>query len=422
MRPLAEPFILSVSGRDRPGLLAELAGALDRAGIEMVDIEQATLQDFLALSFLLDLGLDPERSRRLLVEVIPLASGLGLAVDVRRLDADQVRLLKETEQVVLTVVSGRASARLVAVVGETASRHGANVVTIRRLAEEDLRAAEYVLDVSRVDDPAALRADLFRAAEALGADAGLAREDVYRKSKRVVVFDMDNTLVAGEVIDQLAERAGVREEVEAVTRAAMEGSIDFETALRQRVARLAGLPVSTLAEVRDAMQLTPGAEETIGVLKRLGYRLGLLSGGFTFFVDALRERLGMDYAFGNILEIAGGRLTGRLAGPVLDGAGKAARLREIAAREGVRPDQVVGVGDGANDIPMLQAAGLGIAFRARESTRRSADAAIRNNDFKGLLYLLGVSGRDLRRMKHLETGWEGTFTQAPGEPVREGGS
>lgn len=419
MRPLTEPYILSVSGHDRPGLLAELAGALDRAGIEVVDIEQATLQDFLALSFLLDLGLDAGRARRLLGEVIPRASALGLAVDVRRLDTEQVRLLKETDHVVLTVVSGRASARLVAALGETAARHGANVVTIRRLAEEDLRAAEYVLDVSRVADAAALRAELLRTAEGLGADAGLAREDVYRKSKRVVVFDMDNTLVAGEIIDRLAERAGVRDDVAAVTRQAMEGELDFETALRRRVERLAGLPESVLVEVRDAMVLTPGAEETIRVLKRLGYRLGLLSGGFTFFVDALRERLGFDYAFGNTLEIVDGRLTGRLTGPILDGQGKAARLREIAEREGVRPDQVVGIGDGANDIPMLQAAGLGIAFRAKEATRRNADAAIQNNDFKGLLYLLGVTGRDLRRMRPEDP--VPVFRPAAGEPVREGG-
>jgi phosphoserine phosphatase len=162
---------------------------------------------------------------------------------------------------------------------------------------------------------------------------------------------------------------------------------------------LAGLPETVLHEVRGAMTLTPGAEETVRVLKRLGYRLGVVSGGFTFFVDHLQERLGIDYAFANTLEIREGRLTGNLVGPILDGPGKAERLREIAEREGVRLDQVVGVGDGANDIPMLQAAGLGIAFRAKESTRRNADAAIGRNDFLGILYLLGVSGRDLARVR-----------------------
>jgi phosphoserine phosphatase len=403
MRPLREPFILSVSGRDRKGILAALASALADAGIEIVDIEQATLQDFLALSFLVDLDRDPDRASRLLRVVIPKASELGLAVDVRSLDGDQVRTLKETDHLVLTLISERPSSRLVADLGAAAARHGANIVSIRRLAEEDLRAGEYVLDISAVGDLDAMKADILLTAEGLGADAGLAREDVYRKSKRIVVFDMDSTLVAGELIDVLAERKGVADAVSAITRKAMEGDMDFEESLRRRVAMLAGLPESVLQEIARTLPLTPGAEEVIGVLKRLGYKLGILSGGFTVFTDALRERLGIDYAHANTVEIRDGALTGKLLGPVLDGPGKARVLREIAAREGVRPDQVVGVGDGANDIPMLQAAGLGIAFRAKEGTRRRADAAIQRNDFMGLLYLLGVSGRDVRRMRQ-ETG------------------
>jgi len=399
MRALAEPFILSVSGRDRPGLLAVLAAALDRAGIEIVDIEQATLQDFLALSFLLDLGKDASRSARLLGDVIPEASALGLAVDVRRVDADRIRLLKETERVVATVVSERPSARLVAEVASTAAAHRANIVSIRRLAEEDLRAGEFTLDVTSVESPTALKADLLALGERLAVDVALAREDVYRTSKRVVVFDMDSTLVAAEVIDVLAERAGKAAEVARLTHEAMEGRMDFEASLRERVALLRGLPESVLAEVAAGLPLTPGAEESVAVLKRLGYRLGVVSGGFSYFVDALRDRLGLDHAFANRLVIRDGAVTGEIEGPVLDAAGKAICLAEIAGREGVPLDQVVGGGDGANDIPMLQSAGLGIAFRAREATRRSADGAIQRNDFSGLLYLLGVTGRDLARVR-----------------------
>ncbi len=399
MRALTEPLILSVSGRDRPGILAELAGALAGAGIEIVDIEQATLQDFLALSFLLDLEGDAERGGKLLREVIPRASALGLAVDVRRLTGDAVRMLAEADRMVATLVSDRASTKAVAALAAAAARHRANIVSIRRLAEEDLRAAEYVLDVTRVPDVSALKADLLALGERLEADIALAREDVYRKSKRVVVFDMDSTLVAAEGIDLLARRAGVEAEVAAITREAMAGKLDFESALRRRVALLRGLPESVLAEVEASLPLTPGAAEAVDALKRLGFRLGLLSGGFTCFTEPLRRRLGIDYAFANTLEIEAGVLTGGLTGPVLDAAGKAARLAEIASREGVPLDQVVGVGDGANDIPMLQAAGLGIAFRAKESTRRSADAAIQRNDLAGLLYLLGVSARDLKRVR-----------------------
>jgi phosphoserine phosphatase len=398
MRPIAEPLILSVSGSDRPGILAQMASSLDAAGIEIVDIEQATLQDFLALSFLLDLQEDPERSRRLLGDVIPKAAELGLSVKVRRLDADQVRLLKETDHVVLTVVTERPSARLIAELGNVIARHRGNIVVVRRLTEEDLRAGEYVLDITQVPDLDALKADLLLAAESLGADAGLAREDIYRKSKRVVVFDMDNTLVAGEIIDELARIAGTVDEVSRITTEAMEGRLDFEEALRERVKLLRGIPEESLQHVAASLTLTPGAEDAIRVLKRLGYKLGVLSGGFTFFAEALQERLGVDYAFANTLEIEDGKLTGNVVGPILDGQGKADRLLEIAQQEGVRREQVVGIGDGANDVPMLQAAGLGIAFRAKEPAKRNADAAIQQNDFIGLLYLLGVSGRDLKRM------------------------
>jgi phosphoserine phosphatase len=282
------------------------------------------------------------------------------------------------------------------------ARHGANIVSIRRLAESDLRAGEYVLDVSGCTEVAALKADLLRTAERLGVDAGLAREDVYRKSKRIVVFDMDNTLVAGEMIDALADAAGVGDRVAAITRQAMDGRLDFAEALHRRVALLAGLPEARVNELARSMPLTPGAEEVLAVLKSLGYKLGVLSGGFTRFVDVLRVRFGLDYAFANTLEIENGVVTGRVTGEVLDGEGKARRLEEIARAEGVPRDLVVGVGDGANDIPMLQRAGLGIAFRAKEVTRRSADGAIQRNSFDGLLYLLGVSARDRARVQATE--------------------
>ncbi len=399
MRAFLEPYVLSVSGRDRPGLLAALAGSLDRAEIEIVDIEQATLQGFLALSFLLDLGGDPLKSSRLARDVIPEASALGLAVDARGIDADQVRLLKETERMVATVVSERPSTRLVAEVASTAAVHRANIVSIRRLAEEDLRAGEFVLDVTSVGDPAALRADMLALGNRLAVDIALAGEDVFRATKRVVVFDMDSTLVAAEVIDLLAERAGKAGEVSRITHEAMEGRMDFEASLRRRVALLRGLPESVLEEVAASLPLTPGAAEATVVLKRLGFRLAILSGGFTYFAEALRARLGFHHAFANTLVVRDGLVTGELEDPILDAAGKAVRLAEIAALEGVPLEQVVGVGDGANDIPMLQAAGLGIAFRAHEITRRSADGAIQRNDFTGLLHFLGVTGRDLARVR-----------------------
>lgn len=398
MRPLTEPIILSVSGRDRPGVLASLASALAELGIEIVDIEQATLQNFLALSFLIDLENDAERARGLLRTVMPRAAELGLAVDVRTLRPEDVRMLKETDHAVLVLLSEKPSSELIAAIGNTTARHGANVVSIRRLAEEDLRAGEFVLDVTHVPDVNALKADLFLTSERLGADAGLAREDVYRKSKRVVVFDMDGTLVVGESIDLLAETLGLSETVAGITRDAMEGRLEFSEALRRRVALLKGLPEHALHDVASRLEIAPGAPEALRVLRRLGYRLGVVSGGFSIIVDAIKERLHLDFAMSNHVEIESGQLTGRMIEPILDGPGKARALAAIAEKEGISLQQVVGVGDGANDIPMLQAAGLGIAFHAKERTREHAHAALQRSDFRGLLYMLGVSARDVKRL------------------------
>lgn len=393
-----EPLILSVSGRDRPGVLAELAGVLAAGGIQLIDIEQATLQDFLALSFLVDLGERAEGAQELLHRFFPAAARLGLAVEARAISPAELRDLKSTSLWALTLLGKEATASMVAAVAGVAARHGANIVRIRRLAELDIRAAEFILDASKVRDLAAFRRELIRDAEAAGVDVSLARESVYRQSKRVVVMDADSTLVAGEVIEELARVAGVETRVRSITERAMRGELEFASALRERVRLLAGLRLSDLQAVADAIPLTPGAEETVGLLKSLGYKVGVISGGFTFFTEHLRRLLDLDYAFGNELELAGDELTGELVPPILDAQGKADRLREIARRERVPLTQVVGVGDGANDIPMLQTAGLGVAFRAKEAARAVADGVIHQNSLSGLLYLLGVSQRDLSEL------------------------
>lgn len=398
MRKLQEPLILSVSGPDGPGILGELAGILDREGIELVDVEQATLQEFLAVSFLVDLGGEPRRAHALLSSFFPAAGRMGLSVEVRPISDDDLRTLRQSDLWAMTLLGGEATSRVTSAIGRVTGRHMANIMSIRRLAEADLRAAEFIVDTSRVADVDAFRRDLFQACEEVGADLGLAREAVYRQSKRIIVFDADSTLVAGEVIDELARRAGVEDEVRSLTRRAMDGEIDFGEALSRRVALLAGLTVEDLEDVACSVPLTPGAEETVAALQALGFKIGVISGGFTFFTDHLRERLNLDYAYGNRLEVVEGRLTGRLLPPVIDAEGKAARLREIASLERAPLTQVVGVGDGANDIPMLRAAGLGVAFRAKPATRRAADGVILGESLTSLLYLLGVSQRAVREL------------------------
>ena len=392
---LDEPLILSVSGRDRPGVLAKLAGILATIDAELVDIEQATLQDFLALSFLVDLRGNAANAQQILQQFFPAAASLGLAVEARTLSSDELRELKSTSLWALTLLAPRSTASIVAVVAEVMAQHGANIVSIRRLAQADIRAAEFIVDTSGVFDLAAFRRDLVLRAGDAGIDVSLARESVYRQSKRLVVLDGDSTLIAGEIIDELARVAGVEDRVAAITAQAMAGELDFTESLRERVALLAGIEVSQLLDVAKSVALTPGAQEMIDVLKRLGFKVGVISGGFTFFTNYLKELLQLDYAYGNTLETRDGRLTGAVIPPILDAQGKADRVREIAAQERMPLSQIVGVGDGANDIPMLQTVGLGVAFCAKEATRMAADGAIHQNSLSGLLYLLGVSQRDL---------------------------
>lgn len=396
MRKLTEPLILSVSGPDGPGILATLSSVLAREGVELVDVEQATLQEFLAVSFLVDLGGDPKKAHGVLERFFPAATHLGLSVEVRPITDDELHTLRQSDLWALTLLGPEATAEIVAAVGGVTGRHGANITSIRRLAEEDIRAAEFIVDTSKVADIEAFRRDLFLTGEEFRVDLGLAREAVYRQSKRIVVMDADSTLLAGEVIDDMAEAAGCADRVRAITRRAMEGGLDFEESLRERVALLKGLSIDRLQRVADGVRLTNGAEQTVAALRSLGFKIGVISGGFTLFTDALKERLRLDYAFANTLEIRDGKLTGRLLPPIIDAQGKADRLQEIARLEGAPLTQVVGVGDGANDIPMLRLAGLGVAFRAKEATRRAADGAIHGESLTALLYLLGVTPKTLR--------------------------
>ena len=250
---------------------------------------------------------------------------------------------------------------------------------------------------SETDSSSALRTRLMELAQRFNVDIAFQRESIYRRNRRLFAFDMDSTLIQGEVIDELAKLHGVGEQVSAITAAAMRGELDFKQSFTRRVALLRGLPEARLRDLLDSVPLEEGAERLISTLKSLGYKTAVLSGGFTFFGNHLRKRLRLDYVFANELEIENGTVTGRVAGEIVDGKKKAELLTAIAKKENISLDQVVAIGDGANDLPMLSMVGMGIAFHAKPLVRQSASHAVSYLGLDSLLYLIGVRDRDLER-------------------------
>jgi phosphoserine phosphatase len=305
---------------------------------------------------------------------------------------------------IITLLARRISAEHIAKVTEVAARYDLNIDNISRLSgrvsidaveEESSKACvEFsVRDMSA--DEAEVRATLLALASELGVDIAFQRDDIYRRNRRLVVFDMDSTLIEAEVIDELAKEAGVGDQVSEITEAAMRGEIDFNESFKRRVALLEGLDESVLEGIAQRLKMTEGAEQLMSQLKRTGYKTAILSGGFTYFAKFLQKRLGFDYIHANELDIQDGKVTGKVVGTVVNGERKAELLREIAAKEGVSLEQTIAVGDGANDLPMLSIAGLGIAFRAKPLVRENAKQSISTLGLDGILYLIGFRDRDV---------------------------
>ena len=382
----AATLLVTVTGRDRPGVTSELFAILGRHPIDVLDIEQVVVRGRLVLG--------------VLVTAVP--EDAGLADDLRQL-ARKLRLEIEltpggserrpaVNRALVTVIGHPLRPAPVSAVARRIAESGANIDRIVRLASYPVTSVE--LEVSGTD-PASLRADLAAVAVAQGLDLAVQPAGLSRRAKRLIVMDVDSTLVQGEVIEMLAERAGVLGEVTEVTTAAMRGELEFADALRQRVRLLAGLPVSALDDVGRQVTLTAGARTLVRTLKRLDYRLAIVSGGFTQVTDHLVQDLGIDYAAANAVEVADGRLTGELIEPILDRAGKADAMARFAAQAGVPLAQTVAVGDGANDLDMIAKAGLGVAFNAKPLVRDAADTAVSVPYLDTVLYLLGISREEV---------------------------
>ena len=383
-------LLITLTGRDRPGVTSRLFGVLARHQLSVLDVEQVVIRGRLVLGVLLGCDATPDLNE-IHSAVDALAAGLGLDAEITMGSAPAADPVRGGRLHVTLLGSPLAPAAITAIAGRIAAS-GANIDRIGRLAQQPVTCIE--LDVSG-GDPATLRDDLARAAVEHGIDVAVQRGGLHRRALRLIVMDVDSTLIQDEVIDLLAERAGCAEEVAKVTAAAMGGELDFTASLRERVSLLAGLPAAVLDEVRAGLRLTAGARTLIGTLRGLGFKSGIVSGGFIQVIGPLAAGLGIDYVAANELEISAGKLTGRLTGPVIDRAGKADALRRFAAEAGVPLSQAVAVGDGANDLDMIAAAGLGVAFNAKPVVRDAADTSLSVPYLDAILYLLGISSDDV---------------------------
>jgi phosphoserine phosphatase len=400
---LGTAVLIHFSGHDYPGLTAELTSTLARHRIVVLDIGQAVVHESLSLGILIQMPATGSFAS-VKADLTARASELNLQVRFTSVPADSLRHWLRglhKQHFIITVLGRSICAEHLARVTTIAAAHEMNVDRIDRLSGQlspddpfGNACVELAVSGNGAREPA-MRAEFLIAAQELSIDIAFQRESIFRRNRRLFAFDMDSTLIQGEVIDELAKLAGVGDQVSRITEAAMRGELNFDESFSRRVALLKGLPEQRVHSLLHTIPLAEGAERLIRTLRLLGYKTAILSGGFTFFAHHLQQTLGIDYVHANELEIVNGAVTGRVLPPVVNGDRKAALLAEIAQSEDFSLDQVVAVGDGANDIPMLRLAGMGIAYRAKPLVRQSAPQSIASLGLDGLLYLIGVRDRDL---------------------------
>jgi len=400
-----ELFLLNISGSDHPGVTAAFTETLCRHAIHVLDIGQAVIHEQLNLGMLIEVP-DAQDAGHVMKELLFLAHQHGLTVNftpVAEDDYEQWVASQGRPRYIVTLLGRKLSAGNISHVAGVVARHGLNIDAISRLSgrfslreRDPHRRACVEFSIRGVaDSPEALRRDLLAITRDDEVDVAFQADDLYRRNRRLIVFDMDSTLIQCEVIDELAHAAGVGEQVAAITEAAMRGDIPFNESFERRLATLAGLDEAVLARIAAELPITDGAERLIATLKQLGYRIGILSGGFTYFANHLKARFGIDCVSANELEIVDGRVTGRVVGEIVNGERKAQLLRDMATGLGIDMRQTIAVGDGANDLPMLSIAGLGVAFHAKPVVRENARHAISTLGLDSILYLLGVRDREV---------------------------
>ena len=404
---MREIILINITGKDKPGLTASLTAILAQYDVTILDIGQAVIHDYLSLGILVDIPL-AHQSSSILKDLLFQAHELGIQIRFSAIDEKGYKgwaAQYGRERRIITLLGRRLTATQLSNVTAAIAASHLNIDVITRLSGRTLldkpellpKACVQFTVSGRLDEPALFRGRLLEISEKTGIDISFHVDDIYRHARRLVVFDMDSTLIRGEVIDILATYTGAGKEVAKITESAMNGNIDFKESFTRRVALLKGLEEEVLAQVAENLILTEGAERVIDTLKKLGYKIGIISGGFDYFGECLQKRLNLDYVFANVLEIENGKVTGNVTGDIIDGWRKAEILKTIATVENISLQQTIAVGDGANDLPMISIAGLGIAFHAKSIVKENAQKSISSVGLDGLLYLMGISEREIHQ-------------------------
>ena len=386
-------LIVTVSGPDRPGVLVSLTAILVKHHVEIVDIRQASLERLLGLYLLLDLSHSSESEDGLIKDLLYQAKQLDLNLDFQRLASPEAGTFSRPHLFVVTHFGGT---QFLVDLSRLLAEETVNIQSMAVVHHHGARSMEMIINVSKATSLTRLKESLMIKSRENNTDLAFQRIEAYRKNKRLIFFDVDSTLIDMEIIDEMARRAGVHREVARITEKAMWGELDFEESLIQRVALLKGLNLQVLAQIRENLKLSQGAEELVTALKWLGYKTGIVTGGFDFFADYLKERLGFDFAYSNRLEIKNGVLSGHVTGKVIDAAEKARLVNQTACDLGIILDQTVVVGDGANDSLMLGQAGLAIAYNAKKALDRVANVSLSTTRMAHIFHLLGITEEDLR--------------------------
>lgn len=400
-----EIILLNISGEDKAGLTATLTGILSQYNVRILDIGQATIHNDLALGILFEVPKESEASP-ILKDLLFKSYELGLNVKFTPISEQKYDSWvhhQGKDRFIVTLLARKLTAEHLSRATEIIANQGLNIDLITRLTgrsplDDEDNTGKAVVELSVRGTPKDtdwIKSEFVKISGETGVDIAFQVDNIFRRNRRLICFDMDSTLIQTEVIDELAIKAGVGEEVMAITEDAMQGKLDFKESFIKRVSLLKGLDEKVMKDIAESLPITEGAERLMKTLKRYGYRTAILSGGFSYFGNHLKNKLGFDYVFANELEIKNGKLTGKHLGDIVDGQKKAELLKLLAFKEDIHLDQVIAVGDGSNDLPMLQLAGLGIAFHAKPKVKKEARHALSTIGLDGILYLLGFRDREM---------------------------